>query len=89
MPKPSSVSRDGLKSEGKSTAVQDIAPRHIEGFLDYLLEQYAPATAHNRFRALKTFFAWAEDEDEITRSPMAKLKPPLVGVSRCRSVAQP
>jgi integrase len=43
-----------------------------------LLERYSPATAHNRYRALKTSSAWAEDEDEIERSPMANMSPPFV-----------
>jgi len=43
-----------------------------------LLARFKPATAHNRYRALHSFFKWAIDEQEIDASPMANTKPPLV-----------
>jgi site-specific recombinase XerD len=67
-----------LHSQGHSTVVTDVTRHDVEAFMGHLLERYAPATAHNRYRALRTFFQWAEDEEEIERSPMAKLKPPIV-----------
>jgi site-specific recombinase XerD len=49
---------------------------HIEEFLADLLARWKPATAANRYRSLKVFYAWLEDEGEIAADPMAKMQPP-------------
>ena len=43
-----------------------------------LLERFKPATASNRYRGLRAFFAWCVEEGEITRSPMEHMQPPAV-----------
>ena len=50
----------------------------IEAFLADLLARWKPATAANRYRSLKVFYAWLEEEGEITADPMAKMKPPAI-----------
>jgi site-specific recombinase XerD len=50
----------------------------LEGFLAELLARCKPATAHNRYRALRVFYAWLEGEGEIDVSPMARMRPPAV-----------
>jgi site-specific recombinase XerD len=50
----------------------------LEAFLAGLLARWRPATAANRYRALRVFYAWLEDEGEIPVDPMAKMKPPRV-----------
>jgi site-specific recombinase XerD len=50
----------------------------IEAFLAGLLARWKPATAANRYRALRVFYAWLEDEGEIPADPMRKMKPPAV-----------
>ncbi len=51
----------------------------VEGFMLALeARDLAPATRHNRYRALRRFFGYLEDEEEIERSPMTKMKPPKV-----------
>jgi site-specific recombinase XerD len=50
----------------------------IEAFLAGLLARWKPATAANRYRALRVFYAWLEDEGEISADPMARMKPPRV-----------
>ena len=52
--------------------------RTIEAFLADLLARWKPATAANRYRSLKVFYAWLEDEGEIAADPMAKMKPPAI-----------
>jgi site-specific recombinase XerD len=55
------------------------ASRHdLEAFLAGLLARWKPATAHNRYRALRVFYAWLEDEGEIPADPMRRMKPPTV-----------
>jgi site-specific recombinase XerD len=48
----------------------------IEAYLTGLLGRWKPATAANRYRALRVFYAWLEDEGEIAADPMAKMQPP-------------
>jgi site-specific recombinase XerD len=50
----------------------------VEAFLAGLLARWKPATAANRYRALRVFYAWLEDEGEIPADPMRKMKPPTV-----------
>jgi len=61
--------RDGLAS----ARTED-----IEEFLGALLVRCKPGTAANRYRSLRVFYRWLEDEGEIPASPMARLKPPAV-----------
>jgi len=62
-------------------ALLDVDKRGIEkalaGWIDAGL---APATVARRFRSLQQLYRWLDDEDEITISPMAKLRPPHVPV---------
>jgi integrase len=44
----------------------------------YALARWKPATAHNRYHALRSFFGWLVGEGEIKESPMARMKPPKV-----------
>ena len=37
----------------------------LEAFLTGLLARWKPATAANRYRALRVFYAWLEEEGEI------------------------
>jgi site-specific recombinase XerD len=67
-----------LEAHGRSTSVTEVTRADVEGFIASLLTTRAPATAHNRFRALKTFFGWCVDEEELERSPMERMKPPVV-----------
>jgi site-specific recombinase XerD len=50
----------------------------IEAYLAGLLARWKAATAANRYRALRVFYAWLEDEGETPSDPMAKMKPPPI-----------
>jgi site-specific recombinase XerD len=54
--------------------------RHVEEFLIHLREEREakPATMRNRFSALRRFFNFLVDEDEIEHSPMARMRGPKV-----------
>jgi site-specific recombinase XerD len=69
---------DFLVREGLPTKPSLITKTHMELFMTDYLSKYKPATAHNRYRGLKTFFLWAVEEEEIEVSPMARLKAPIV-----------
>jgi len=65
-----------LASAGLPQAVAELRREHIEAFITDLLGKWTPATAHNRYRALRSFFGWLVEEREIADSPMARMKPP-------------
>ncbi len=60
------------------TEVANIRREHVEAYIAEVLEKWKPATAHNRYRSLHSFFNWLTDEGEITTSPMARMKPPNI-----------
>jgi len=76
-----------LRVENKAPSTIYVYTSAVEGlirhggepraYLQHLLETRSPATAHNRYRALKTFFNWYEDEG-YGESPMRRMKPPVV-----------
>lgn len=67
-----------LAVNGMPTEIAHLRREHVEAHLLDVLERWKPATAANRFRSLQQFFKWCVDEGEITTSPMARMKPPLV-----------
>src|SRR6266508_5390505 len=46
----------------------DARREDIEAYLAGLLARWKPATAANRYRALRVFYAWLEEEGEIGRA---------------------
>jgi site-specific recombinase XerD len=67
-----------LSANGMPTDVASIRREHVEAWIEKLLAESRPATATNRYRSLQQFWKWAVDEGEITVSPMAKMRPPIV-----------
>ncbi len=58
-----------------------IDPEHVEAWLVKLQDDgRRAASVANRYRSLQQFFRWLADEEEIARSPMARMKPPAVPV---------
>jgi site-specific recombinase XerC len=69
---------DFLGETGMPTAVANVKREHVEAFIERLLDRWKPSTAANRYRSLQQLFRWLEEEGEIERSPMAKMRPPKV-----------
>jgi site-specific recombinase XerD len=67
-----------LGKHGMPSKVADIHREHIEAFLVDLLEHRSPATANTRYRGLRAFFKWLQEEGEITRNPMENMSPPTI-----------
>lgn len=65
-------------AHGGPASVHKVNRDHVGDFIQELLSTRSPATASVRFRALKKFFSWAEEEGEIAESPMSRMKPPKV-----------
>lgn len=57
-------------------SITNIKGRHVSAYIESVLDRTSGSTAHQAFRSLRTFFRWLVDEDELSVSPMAKLKPP-------------
>jgi site-specific recombinase XerC len=67
-----------LRSAGMPTALASIRREHVEAFLTDQLERWKPATASVRYRSLQAFWKWAVEEGEVTVSPMANMRPPMI-----------
>jgi site-specific recombinase XerD len=68
-----------LTDSGMPTSVSRLSREHVEAFLEHLLEAGRSAsTVANRYRSLQQMFRWLEDDREIPRSPMDKMRPPTV-----------
>lgn len=65
-----------LAAQGMPAAPAALTREHVEAFITDLLARHKPATAHNRYRALRSFFGWLVEEGEVRESPMARMKPP-------------
>lgn len=83
-----------LRERGMPTDVGAIAREHVDAFVVHLRDTRSASTAETRFRGLRRFFAWLEDEGEVERSPMYRMRPPKlpdrpVDVSEGRGSASP
>lgn len=67
-----------LAERGMPTDAGAMKREHIEAFIEHLVETRRPTTAAVRYRSLVQFFKHLVDEGEITESPMARMKAPLV-----------
>lgn len=67
-----------LTSKGMPTDPSAITREHLTEWINDLLSKHKAATALNRYRSAYRFFEYLTDVDELTKSPMAKMKPPKV-----------
>ncbi len=63
---------------GMPREATSIRREHVEAFIADVLAHWKPATAHNRYRSLKSFWKWCVSEGEIKDSPMRNMSPPKV-----------
>jgi integrase/recombinase XerC len=54
----------------------EVTKAHCEAFQAWMIETRSAATALNKHKALQQFFKYLLDEEEIDRSPMARVKQP-------------
>ncbi|MBQ0947691.1 tyrosine-type recombinase/integrase [Streptomyces sp. RK76] len=69
---------EGEEGRPAPAELGDIHREHVQAYIAATIQRTSPANAHTHFRALKTFFTWLENEEEIDRSPMRTMKPPAV-----------
>jgi site-specific recombinase XerD len=69
---------DFFAAHGMPDEAAKVTREHVETFLADFAETHAPATVQTRYKCLKLFFAFLREEGELTRDPMANMKPPTV-----------
>lgn len=67
-----------LAERGMPTSAGAITREHVEAFLADLADRVSPATTAKHYRSLQQLFRWLEDDGEIARSPMHRMRPPAV-----------
>lgn len=68
-----------LAAQGMPREVAKVSREHVEMFIEHLLATRSASTAKTRFGGLKTFWRYVcEDEGEVERSPMERMRAPLV-----------
>ena len=72
---------DHLEQDGLLPAPRQLTRRHVEGYIGDLVETRSASTANVTYRALQQFMKWLLDEEEMDRSPMERMKPPIVSGS--------
>lgn len=55
-----------------------VTREHVELFLGEFAETHMPATVQTRYKCLRLFFTFLLEEEEITKHPMANMKPPSI-----------
>jgi site-specific recombinase XerD len=65
-----------LTAQGRS--LTDARREDLEAFLADLLRRRAPGTVAVRLKALRVLYSWLEEEEEIERNPMERIKSPIV-----------
>ena len=79
---------DWLDANGEPAEVEAIDHRTLARYFAQLSTEVADTTAAMHYRSIRTFFSWLERENEIDRSPFAKLTEPAV-TDRPPAVLQP
>ncbi|MEP6758219.1 MAG: tyrosine-type recombinase/integrase [Actinomycetota bacterium] len=67
-----------LQPRGMPTAVAKVRREHVEAFLAWMAEHYKPASVRNRYTGVRQFFAWCQEEGEVTETPMRNIGPPPI-----------
>jgi len=69
---------DYLAARGMPTSASAVAREHVEAYLADLADRVKPATVAKHYRSLQQLWRWLVDDGEITRSPMERMRPPVV-----------
>jgi site-specific recombinase XerD len=68
---------DWLEAEDRTDDLLRVARRDAEAYIGHMRDQgRAPATIRSRWIALRSFYGWTVEEEELDASPMAKVKVP-------------
>ncbi|GIH03403.1 hypothetical protein Rhe02_14700 [Rhizocola hellebori] len=59
-----------------NTGPSAVSKADIESFQVWMIQTRSASTALNKYKALQQFFRWLVDDEEIERSPLAKVRQP-------------
>ncbi len=69
---------DFLEESGELLGPDKLTRRQLEAYMTHLIETRSASTANVVYRALQQLMKWLQDEEEIDRSPMERMRPPIV-----------
>ena len=69
---------DYFDAHGMPTDPAKVTREHVETFLAEFAETHKPATVQTRYKCLRLFFTFLLEEREITKHPMANMRPPSI-----------
>ena len=69
---------DFLEQDGDLPGPRQVTRRHLEAYMGHLIETRSASTANVVYRARQQLMKWLLDEEEIDRSPMERMRPPIV-----------
>lgn len=69
---------DYFAEHGMPDDPSKLTREHVETFLADFAEGHMPATTLTRYKCLRLFFSFLLEEGEITKHPMANMKPPSI-----------
>lgn len=69
---------DYFAESGMPSDPSKITREHVETFLGEFAATHMPATVQTRYKCLRLFFTFLLEEGEITKHPMANMKPPSI-----------
>ena len=70
---------DFFSDHGMPGDPRKVTREHVETFLAHFAEaDHKPATVQTRYKCLRLFFSFLLEEGEITKHPMANMKPPRI-----------
>jgi integrase/recombinase XerC len=67
-----------LEQDGELPGPRQLTRRHLEAYMAHLIDTRSASTANVVHRALQQLMRWLLDEEEIDRSPMERMRPPIV-----------
>jgi hypothetical protein len=67
-----------LEQEGPLPGPRQLTKRHVEAYMAHLIDTRSASMANVVYRALQQLMRWLLDEEEIDRSPMERMRPPIV-----------
>jgi integrase/recombinase XerC len=67
-----------LEQDGELPAPGQLTRRHVEAYMAHLIDTRSATTANVVYRALQQLMRRLLDEEEIDRSPMERMRPPIV-----------
>jgi hypothetical protein len=66
---------DYLEQSGQLVSPGELTQRHVEAYMAHLIDSRSSSTANVIYRALQQFTKWLQDEEELDRPPMERMKP--------------